>query len=671
MRAVSVVFKSNFHVACAVASIAASAIAAQAQNVIPVFSAVNVRLSVPGASVTDLDTFGTAPLNLTCPATGSITGFLSGPLPAGSTTPTNLLVDNYISLTKSSKTSNLCLVPGYSGSNPASCFRPAYGDDPVIGADPDYGNSGNGPLGVVGGVTPIDVHSFLTPGANQITFDEVDFGGYFAASTINLITNCTSAGASGGGKITGNQITTTNTKTLTQPFTFSGATGVVVGLVYDASTAQQQGTLTIPAGGSTPTVTDQAIDPSTFPSLVKGTSFATSQCLLHLGEHLTGSTEPACKLYTVTCTIGNGTDASGINCPKTTTRNVVLEDLFDFPALSLPDIIYTDGNFSETFHQGFGFIQASEDWNGVGGPCTFEAGSDQLYSCPENILTEFVGPGAGTSRGTSQPALNSEFISVGPVPEYATHVDLTPYSANRMWVNSHDPIATFNTRSPILPADFNGGDLNGFVAASPYSITYGVAPLAGYPSIPSTEFPVPGDKTILYPGGCPAPGTPAPAIWNAGSVPLHVDTDGQYLVHYFATDCAGTQELYFRQDNTGSWYTTFYTAIMFVDTVKPKVISNPDFTCIGGGTACIAGTLSTGGPIFKLKSKVQVTYQCSDDFSGVATCGNGTFATPVPNPPAGTYGVDTTKVGIFPYYVHVIDEAGNVGPEVLVYYGVI
>ncbi len=72
-----------------------------------------------------------------------------------------------------------------------------------------------------------------------------------------------------------------------------------------------------------------------------------------------------------------------------------------------------------------------------------------------------------------------------------------------MWVNSHNITATFLTRPPSLPAGFNGGNLNGFKAAPPYSITYGVAPLAGYPSIPSTEFPVPGDKTILYPGGLP------------------------------------------------------------------------------------------------------------------------------------------------------------------------
>jgi hypothetical protein len=667
-RAVLGIVRVNIRAACAGAIIAASAIAVQAQNVIPVYSAVDVRLSKTGTSLTNLNTYGSVPLNLSCPSTGAITGVLSGPLPAGSTTPTNLLVDNYVSLTVNSTTTNLCGPPGPgSEGNPASCFRSAYSNNPIVGTDPDYPTGPTGPLGVIGGVAPIDISSFLIPDANQVTFDLVDFGGYLASSSVNLITNCTSAGVSGNGTITGNLVTSTNPSSQLQNFTFSGAPNVGVKFVFDLSTAGSQGTLTIPPGGATPTTNDQALDPSAFPALVTGTSFATSQCLIHNGELLNNT--PACKLYTVTCTIGNGTDAAGINCPKSSARNIVLQDVFDFPPLSLPDIVYTDGNFSETFHQGFGFIQASENW--PGGPCTFEAGAGQLFSCPENILTEFSGPGLGRGTGTSQPGINSEFISVGPVPEYRTHVDLSPWSANQMWVNSHNITATFNTRSPILPAGFNGGDLNDFKAAPPYSITYGVAPLAGYPSVPSTEFPVPGDQSILYPGGCPAPGTPAPALWSPAPVQIHVNADGQYLLHYFATDCAGTEELYFREDNTGSWYTSFYTAIMFVDTVKPKVISGPVFSCAAATpSSCFAGTLPDGTVIFKQNSHVKATYQCSDDFSGVATCGEATYGNPVTNPPAYTSGVNTSTLGTFRYFVHVTDAAGNAGAEVLVYYAV-
>jgi hypothetical protein len=650
---------------CVTACIAAPAVIAQAQNVVPVFPAVNVRLSTTGTSLTNLNTFGSAAFNLSCPSDG-ISAVLSGPLPTGSSTATNLLVDNYISLTEGSTTTNLCgpAGPGSQG-NPASCFRSAYSTNPIVGTDPDYPSGPSGPLGTIGGVAPIDISSYLSGGMNAVTFDEVDFGGYLAASSINLITNCTSNGVSSG-KVTGTPISSTPTPSqLTQNFSFSGTTGKVVGLVFDLSTAHGDGTLTV-TNNTTPTTVDQALDPAAFPALVRGTSFATSQCLIHLGEQYNNS--PACKLFTLTCTTGTGSEGSGLNCPKTTSRNIVIQDVFDFPALSLPDIVYTNGNFTETFHQGFGFIEASEDW--LGGPCTFEAGSDQMFSCPENILTDFSGPGLGRGTGTSQPGINSEFISVGPVPEYRTHVDLSPWSANQMWVNSHNITATFNTRSPILPANFNGGNLNEFQAAPPYSITYGVAPLAGYPSVPSTEFPVPGDKSIMYPGGCPAPGTPAPAIWSPSPVQIHVNADGQYLLHYFATDCAGTEELYFREDNTGSWYTSFYTAIMFVDTVKPKVLSGPTFTCSGQSSSCFAGTRPDGTVIFHQNSHVKATYQCSDDFSGVATCGEATYGNPTTNPPPYTSGVNTSTVGTFRYFVHVTDAAGNKGSDVLVNYAV-
>ncbi len=670
MKVVPGLVQSSLRVACASGCMAAFMAIAQAQNVIPVFPSVNVRLSNQGTSLAMPNTFGSAPLNLSCPSTG-ISAMVSGALPAGSMTPTNLLVDNYISLTVNSTTTNLCGVPNAgSQGNPASCFRPAYSNSVTVGTDPDYPDGPSGPLGVVGGVAPIDISRFLSPGANQITLDEVDFNGYLASSTINLITSCTSTGALGSGKITGNPITPTS---LVTPFNFSTAPNLNVQFLTDFSTAQADGTLTIPPG-STPVVTDQALAPSSFPTLVHGTSFATSQCLIHLGEFLTpadiANNNPACKLFTFVCQIGNNPAASGQNCPSSTARNMVLQDVFDFPPLSLPDITYTDGNFSETFHQGFGFLE-NDNW--TQGFCTFDTPGDQGFYCPLNVLTEFSGPGLGNTRGSPQPVIQSSFISVGPVPEYRTHVDLLPWSANKMWVNSHDIQATFNTRSPILPANYNGGNLNGFVAASPYSLTYGVAPLAGYPSIPSTEFPVPGDKTILYPGGCPAAGTPAPAIWTPASVQLHVDADGMYLLHYFATDCAGTEELYFRQDNTGSWYTTFYTAIMFVDTVAPQVVSGPVLKCgmpSGEPVACYIGS-QLGIPVFRKDKPAYATYQCSDDFSGVAKCGAKSYETPVTTPAKVKWPVDTSVIGKHTYTVHVTDAAGNVGTPVSVTYYVI
>jgi len=45
--------------------------------------------------------------------------------------------------------------------------------------------------------------------------------------------------------------------------------------------------------------------------------------------------------------------------------------------------------------------------------------------------------------------------------------------------------------------------------------------------------------------------------------PLSLAPDGNYVLHYYAQDCAGTQELLFLQNavvnNQPSWTTNFYT----------------------------------------------------------------------------------------------------------------
>jgi hypothetical protein len=635
--------------------VAASVGAAEAQNVVPLFSSVDVRKSTTGTTVAEPNVFATAPLNLSCPASG-ITGVLSGPLPTANSTPTDFLVDNYIAITVEGETTNLCGPPGAGADgNPASCFRSAYAAIAKPGLDPDYPDGPNGPLGVVGGVAPLDVASYLTPGANQVTFDVVDFGGLLASSTINLVTNCAPTGVSGNGKVSGNPISSTNPTPaqLTQPFTFSAVPNLGVQLLLDLSTAYNQGTLSI-TNQATPTATDSAIDPAAFPAYVAGTSFATSQCLIHSGELFNGA--PACKLYTLTCQIAQGAQSTGVQCPTSTARNIVLQDVFDFPALSLPDILYTDGNFSETFHQGFGFLEASEGW--TGGPCTFDPGAGQTFSCPENLLTQFTGPGSGKSTGTPSPRLNSTFISVGPVPEYRTHVDLNPWQ-NHMWVNSHNVTATFNTRSPILPPGYNDGDTNSFKAAPLYSITYGVSTVADQPS---TEFPLPTDTTLLYPNGC---NLPAPVIYEPAPVQLQVSQDGEYLVHFFATDCAGTEELFFYQDKAGSWNTTFYTAQMFVDTVAPQFVAEPQLSPEGN-----AGTIQ-GYPAYHRNTPLSASYQCSDDFSGVAVCGAQTYATPVKTPAQVVSPLSTSQLGGFGYGIYVKDAAGNITYSDPVFYWVV
>jgi hypothetical protein len=344
--------------------------------------------------------------------------------------------------------------------------------------------------------------------------------------------------------------------------------------------------------------------------------------------------------------VGQAGNPSGVQCPTSTERNIVIQDVFDGPNFSLPDI-HAGWN---TFHQGFGFLEAKEGW--TGGPCTFEEGSDQIFSCPENLLTLFTGPGVTKGTGTPNGHLNSTFISVGPVPEYLTSVHFN-FCAHEKWVNRHDVKAYFKTIPPVVPPPNNG-----FVASPVYSITYGLSPQN---ALPSPEFPVPGDISLFAAAGCTSSATAQP--FQPAPVTIDVPADGKYFVHYFATDCAGTEELKFYQDSTQSWNTTFFTAELDVDTVKPEVVSGPTLspapTLIGGVLGYAKGTYVTA------------SYECTDSLSGVEKCGTRWFDNPEADTGTLVSHADTSKTGTFTYTVTVRDAAQNEGTSQSVTYTVV
>jgi hypothetical protein len=218
-------------------------------------------------------------------------------------------------------------------------------------------------------------------------------------------------------------------------------------------------------------------------------------------------------------------------------------------------------------------------------------------------------------------------------------------------VNTRDVKASFKTRPPVVPPPNNG-----FVAAPVYSITYGVSPQN---ALPSPEFPVPGDVSLYSPAGCSGPAKsfqPAP-------VTISVDADGMYLIHYFATDCAGTEELRFPKDQSGSWTTTFFVVELDVDTVKPKVISGP--------TLSPAPTLINGVLGYAKGARVTATYQCSDELSGVEQCGYQHYSDPITDPGPVTTAVDTATTGTHTFIAAVWDAAQNVGTPATVTYQVV
>ncbi len=639
----------SLRMAAVAACLAVPTVAVQAQTAIKVFPPVDVRLSSSAAGYGSSEViFNSSTRSITCPASG-----IHAVLSAITSGKAKLLVDNFIDLTVTHGTSapigpvNICHGGIVENGSQQNCFTSGYqvpaGEGKLTGVDPDT-------LYQTGGVGPFDISSSLAPGLNTVKLDLVDTGGYLASSSIYLVTNCTSNGVTGPAQISGNSIPSTNPSpaSLKQTFAFNSAGNQVVEQLYDLSIAQQDQTLTI-TNGTIPSVSDLALDPTKWQSdFVKGTSFATSQCLIHTGETFDG--KPACKLYTVTCQIGQGSTASGAQCPVSTVRNEVFEDNFDGPAFTLPDI--HSGKF--TFHQGVGYLMAKEGWEGQA--CTFDPASGLEHDlCPQNLLTLFSGPGAYGSKGTSTHP-NSTFITVAPVPEDLTSVTFafTP----RTWINRLTFKANLASIPPVVPEPNNG-----FLAAPILSITYGISPAD---DVPSTEFPIPSDTVLVNPIGCPSPEDPGAikaSYFHPPDQEITVPEDGEYLIHYFATDCAGTEELKFTKDETGAWHTGFYTVAVNVDTIPPDVPKDP---VLSPSPTLIHGVLG-----YAVGESVTAKFHCSDNLSGVAVCGGKTYADPVTDPPAQSALVNTSTPGTKTFTVEVQDAAGNQGAPRSVTYTVV
>ena len=315
-----------------------------AQNTISLFSPLDVRLSQSNAGLgANALTFNTNTLNLTCPAS-PIAVLSSAASAAPSTSNAGLLVDNDLdvtNLTTNIGPRNLCTgVSTASGqSSDVSCFTSGYqgpaGSGQLNGVNPDT-------IVASGGVPAIDISGFLIAGPQQIKVDLIDQGGYVASSSVYLNTNCTSGGVVGPAVISGNTITsgTTDPQVLTQSFTFNPGQDQQVTFVYDLGPARSANTLDVDQAGVNPQVTDSGIDPFVqYPQLVSGTSFATSACLVHDGEKLNGLS--ACKLYTLDCTTGTGSNGTGAQCPVSSLPNEVLQDVFDGPSLCVARYLRT------------------------------------------------------------------------------------------------------------------------------------------------------------------------------------------------------------------------------------------------------------------------------------------------------------------------------------------
>lgn len=628
------------HVAMLFLALTFTAIAGQAQNSYQLFAPVNTRLS----TYTTPTAFGTLTLNLKC----AVTPIAS--ISSSSSTSSYVFTDNYIGLTvNNGQRQNIC-TGGYTDApeGGTDCFNSAYTSSSVyltlLGQDPDTFVSSYG-------VPALNISSdfaVVPIGATfQAKFELLDFGVALGSSSVWLNTNCTKTGIASGGSITGNPVTA---DTPTQNFSFDDIQGQRVQFTADYSAGGNNVASGITVQPNTnPVVNNQGLTPSAWAAIVKGTSFATTNCVPDSGE-VDASGNPLCKLSTIQCTntgSPEGSTLAGDNCPQSTSKNIRMFHTFDAASNTFfppPNGILPPGT-------GIGFLMGSDAW--PGSSCVFE-GPETGVMCPQNPLTSFFGDFRSGSGGSTT---NSTFIVVAGVPLPYTLPWFTP---NRFgWSNSGNVTVNFLSVPPWLPPS----NSNGFIAAPIQTLTYGIDNL----SVPvDTSLPIAGDVTLSNPAACPhVPTTGAEPLLTSNTVSL---SEGSHVLHYFSSDCAGTEELVFTPNNANpnSW-TSFKTLAIKVDTTVPFVV--------GGGPTLSPSTLT-----YKLNQLVTASYSCSDPPgsggaapSGVVVCGpTGALPIfPVANTGTLTSKVNTSSLGTKTFTVNVQDLAGNVGTPVSVTYMVV
>jgi hypothetical protein len=591
-----------------------------AAGAIRLFDPVNVANSNPNATFSNLITFDSTTLNLSCPV---------GPSATLSSTPDgsgNVVVDNYLTLSVNgtpfglaSPAGNVC-TGGVSDPNP-DCFTTTYesaaGGLGADGDDPDN-------FATTWGVAPINVSSGFTSEiatTPTATVSELDAGVVYTGTTLFLVTSCSLTNANTGTE-TGNAVNTQPNQTLS----FDTVVDHLDLYGFSYSFVGSGGTNT----NSTPIVTNTAISPQNYATSVALTPFAGTACI-----PLASLSSPTdmCALKTQVCTLPGVTTELGSNCLQSSTPDILFTTTFD-PS---PDTIVA--NLSPAF----GFLEFNDQ-----GTCPLE-GLSATLPCPQNGLVSFTGPGEIRS-GAGKPSSNSTYIVVGGVKPPTTTVVVTPFFStgpSSGWTNG-SPQATFTgvpgaTTPTIAPINF---------------IEYGVnATSQGLP--PTFPIPFPGNSTFptadsVLPNTtmpCPATYPPPPALnFTPMSVPLPGSfTDGSSnLLHYSTTDCAATHELQFTFNGV-SWSTSFKSLTLMADTMPPVITI----------------TTPASSPAYSANQKVKANYSCPDSESGPATCAgpvaNGSYIDTTP-----TAGLSTPKS----FTVNSVDNVGNVATPVTVNYSV-
>ena len=534
---------------------------------------------------------------------------------------------------------NLENYTGFYSSNPGAtnCFQPAYESAATgyVGQNPDlaiYPNPGGAPGSFVAtyGVQPLNLQNAIYPvgsssplypailqsGKQSLTVQLMDAGGELGAATLHLVTNCTLAGVTPGGSVTTNPINPSNPSSETQTASFDSGGGQNISLTTSVSVAAQNGD-SVPS--VTPIITDIGIPQSLFYQLVSGTSAAPAVCMRLSGE-LDMYSQSMCKGFWVQC--NNGSTTSGNNCnPSVAT----LRYLYNAVQFASPDGPVNNTNYlyntalnacsnvasGDTCATGTGpgLLMGGDGWlcASTSATCTpleyntMTTVGESKYSadncalsgalmattnCPLDLLTQFFGAADGKGGGTA-PVVNSIYIPVVNMPLPSTTTTITNQNASS-WVNSAAASVNFSSvpaTYPETPAAYPATSAsnppnNGFTAAPVYSLTYGITPYLS--PLPDTTYPISTDTTVQNSGTSTSPsssvplcsGTPSSLSSSATLTP----GDGIYNLHYFATDCALTEELSFNpkvlNNPTVNW-ASFKYVTFGIDTQQPTFTCNP------------------------------------------------------------------------------------------------
>jgi hypothetical protein len=538
-------------------------------------------------------------VNLTCPASG-VTATLSS-TPDGLS---NVFQDNTLQVANTvnsvtTTTANVCYggdsnFQGFTGfpAGTTNCFLPSYENAVLgfLGQDPELAPG----LMATYGVSPLNLQNanslyppVLTSGTQAVSFQLTDAGGYLGAGTLHLVSNCSLAGITPGGSITGNPISSSPTQT----YTFDSAPNQNISLENSVAAA---GTATfIP--GIVPIVTDIAVPQQLFNQLVTSTSAAPAVCFRLASELDYTVTPPApmCKGFLIQCFNPANNTTTGNNCDPTSVNQV--RNLYYAAQFSSPDGPVNGSNYlygpvgspaadacsniapggSCAAGTGPGMLMGGDNWlcAATGSPCpavaTTQTGqTPPTYSpsnctltgsltgalCPLDLLTEFEGAADGRG-GSTTTGSNSVIIPVANMPLPTATAAVAAQNAYG-WIHGSSTIsATFASNQATYPASGTIPSANGFTPAPPMSLTYGIST---WPTLPDTTYPVTGDvtnpnsSTSLNTPFCNIGGLTPPTFNSAGS--FSSLSDGIYNLHYFTTDCAFAEGLIFNP--TGSALTT-------------------------------------------------------------------------------------------------------------------